>query len=324
LSSARATTFLRFESTYAGGGWFKYHLTVMNDPFFESVYINTFELTFTNQIDRIDAPQWTNSWVDNPMSMWSMTDGITNRPWERTFFIRSSQTNFHLLLTTNRSAFMGANLTPNALNPISSGGYNVNIFAGTMIPCLSPCSPAEADGAPTNFVYDVKLLPDVEINHLLQADGQIYGLDFTWGYQSTFVLQGSSDCVHWGDLTYVWSYPPETTWESEDALNDAGPFFRLQLVANGHVGPGPNAIAAPRAAAKTVTSTPATVVDCKISNGQMIVTVSSPSGKSSQVQAFDAHGTIVQTQTAVMEGAIGTAIFDPTSLPTPVFFRIGQ
>jgi hypothetical protein len=39
LGNCLATTFLQFDSTYLGDGWFQYHLEVMKDPFFTSATI---------------------------------------------------------------------------------------------------------------------------------------------------------------------------------------------------------------------------------------------------------------------------------------------
>jgi len=66
-----ATTFLQFDSTYLGDGWFQYRMDVMNDPFFTEADVTGLGITFTNQIDAsTTSPNWTNR-IDPNQSYWS-------------------------------------------------------------------------------------------------------------------------------------------------------------------------------------------------------------------------------------------------------------
>jgi hypothetical protein len=72
LENSFATTFLQFDSTYLGDGWFQYRMQVMNDPFFIEADITDLQIHFTNQIDHSTSSQnWTNSSSGNSYSDWS-------------------------------------------------------------------------------------------------------------------------------------------------------------------------------------------------------------------------------------------------------------
>lgn len=194
------------------------------------------------------------------------------------------------------------------------------------MPCLVPCSPAEADGSPTNFVYDLKLLPDITINQLIQTNGEIYGVDFTWTNSSTFVLQGTPDLSNWTNIAYLWSYPPETVWTTNVPLNAYGSFFRLALVADGHANnlpPLTSSLAlAPKSRAKAnLAVTTPRVTGCQFAQGKVLVTLATQSGQMLQVQAMNSNGTVRQAQQVTATGASATVSFDPASLPSPVFFQ---
>src|SRR5262249_25122093 len=154
-------------------------------------------------------------------------------PYTETFLLRSTETSFRLGAQTNvDGALVTFSLFPTELNP-AFGSANVVGYA--MMPALLPCSPDQADGSPTNFFFALELLPDVPINQLIQDGSGVYGVDFTWGFDSTFVLQGTSDFNNWTNVAYIWSYPPETAWTTNQALNSYGSFFRIALVANDHI-----------------------------------------------------------------------------------------
>jgi hypothetical protein len=51
LDTSFGTTFLQFDSTSLGDGWFQYHMQVADDPFFTEADIISLNINFTNQID---------------------------------------------------------------------------------------------------------------------------------------------------------------------------------------------------------------------------------------------------------------------------------
>jgi hypothetical protein len=324
---ASATTFLTLQSTFLGNGWFQYQMTVMNDPFFTEADITGFEIiTFTNQIDQINGTQgWAYTGITNG---WAFTNGYPARPYVETFLVRSSETSYRLSSGTNLDgAFVLLSLVLTEMYPgVAEGVVSGNIVGYVLMPCLVPCSPEEADGSPTNFVYTLKLLPDVIINSLIQTNSQIYGVDFTWDSESTFLLQGTADFNVWTNIAYVWSYPPETLWTTNTPLNAYGSFFRVALVADGHSTNLPPLTSSLALTPKTVaqgslTLTTPRVTGCQFARGKVVVNLATQPGQTVQVKAVDSHGTIRQTQPVVAAGASATVSFDAASLPSPVFFR---
>ena len=283
----RANTFLELQSAYLGDGWFQYRLSVLNDPFFTAADITEFSVNFLNEIDHDgDTTNWSNTSWNSNQSVWAFTNGIPGRPYVETFAIRSSETSFRLAPQTNgQGAVVVLSLVLAELDPFWSSAFSGNIVGFADLPCLVPCAAADADGSPTNFVYDLKLLPDIQINHLIQTNGGIYGVDFSWDYAATFVLQGSSDLNNWTNITYLWSNPPETAWTTNQTLNAYGSFFRLEEVA-GRIttnlpplnAPLSASMGAKAAALAGAASTRPSVTGCRLENGKMVVSLSAVPG----------------------------------------------
>lgn len=208
----------------------------------------------------------------------------------------------------------------------ASGDVSDNVVGYAAVPCLVPCRPDQADGSPTNVVYDLKLLPDIAINGLIQTNGEIYGVGFAWTNSSTLVLQGTHDLNAWTNIAYIWSNPPETVWTTNTPLNSYGDFFRVALVADGHSTNLPPLGAAleplPRSTVDSqLAVTTARITDCRFANGKVWVSVSTLPGQTVQVQAVNASGVILQTRVADASGASVVAAFAANSLPNPVFFQ---
>jgi len=83
LENSFATTFLQFDSTYLGDGWFQYHMQMMDDPFFTEADITALQINFTNQIDSSTSSQdgWTNTSSDFNSSTWDFSQNIPSRPY---------------------------------------------------------------------------------------------------------------------------------------------------------------------------------------------------------------------------------------------------
>lgn len=323
----RATTFLTLQSTFLGGGWFQYQMSVMNDPFFTEADIVGLDINFTNQIGQIDGA---NGWsYQGTTNGWEFTNSFPARPYSETFLIQSSETSYRMGWPTNgddgalvlMSLFL-AEINPAAAEGIISG----NILGYANMPCLIPCSPDQADGSPTNFVYTLKLLPDISINQLIQTNGQIYGVDFTWDSASTFLLQGSADMNLWTNVAYIWSYPPETIWTTNAPLNGYGQFFRMAMVAGDQTTNLPPlssslALAPKKFAAAGVVATTPKVTSCRLSGGKAVVYLATQAGQTVQVEAVNAHGAVLQTRQVTAQGPSATVKFDAATLPSPVFFK---
>ncbi len=319
---ARATTFLTLQSTYLGNGWFRYQMEVMNDPFFAEAAITGLNIPFTNQIDQVAG---TNGWSYQSGNGWEFTNGYPARPYSETFLVRSSATSYRLAPMTNwNGAVVLMSLALNDVFPGFAGGvFSQNIVGLASLPCLVPCRPEEADGSPTNFVFNLKLVPDVNLNQLIQTNGDIYGVDFAWNLPATFLLLGSSDFKTWANISYLWSDPPETVWTTNAPLTSFGNFFRVELVADGHqtkLPPLNGAALAPRAVAKG-NIMPARITGCKLVGDKIEVSVSGPSAQSMQVQAMSSRGIILQSQTVLPLTSPVTVNFDVAGLPQAVLFQ---
>jgi hypothetical protein len=283
-------------------------------------------LGFTNQIDSstTSTDMYNDSWT-NGFSSWSFTNNYNYppRPYSETFLLRSSETSYRLGPATN---FIGglAGLTIEESGYAPEPGQSYGGFA--QVACLQPCPPEEADGSPTNYIFVLKLLPDIIINQLIQTNGEIYGVDFTWDSGSTFELQGTPDLNHWTNIAYLWSYPPETVWTTNVPLNTCGPFYRVALVTNGYATNLPPLTASLSLSPKTpvqvsLTSATPRVTGCHYSGGAMLVTVATQPGQTVQVQAMDLHRIVRQTHQIIASGGSAATSFDATRLPSPVFFQ---
>jgi len=326
--TTQATTFLTLQSTYLGAGWFQYQMNVLNDPFFAEADITGFGISFTNALAEGPLPT---GWVDEEGGAgaeWTATTNYPPRPYTLTYLVQSSETSYRLDTGTNLEGAMIlfslvlAETYPGAASGVISG----NIVGYGWMPCLVPCSPAEADGSPTNYVFTLKLLPDIVINQLIQTNGTVYGVDFSWDSAATFVLQGTSDLINWTNITYLWSYPPETVWTTNAPLNSYGQFFRVELVADGHQTNLPPlsanlALTPATPATANLSATTPHVTGCQFARGKVLVSVATQSGQTAQVQAMDAHQVVRQTQSVTAAGPAATVSFDAGSLPSPVFFR---
>lgn len=327
--SVPATTFLELQSTCLGNGWFQYRMSVKNDPFFTEANIEDLEINFTNQIDQgVNPDNWTNGFFGNEYSTWAPSTSLPQpRPYEETFLIRSSETGYRLGAMTNvDGAIVILSLAFSDFYPYSSPSvFSANVVGYAMMPALVPCSPDRADNSPTNFVYDLKLVPDVAISHLLQNDGQTYGVDFNWDTNSTFLLQGTSDLNNWTNIAYIWSTPPETVWTTNQNLNGYGNFFRLAMVAGYHATnlPPISSNLAPVPKAVSHGFFPSLVItSCKLAGGQIVLSFNSQPGQAYVVQALDVNQVVRQTQQLPSQGLSTIASFSSASLPTPAFFRV--
>jgi len=323
----QATTFLELQSTYLGNGWFQYRMNVMNDPFFTVADIPSLAIDFTNEIAQsVDAANWSFDVPYKGSCSWSLTHSFPARPNTQTFLVHSSETSYRLASGTNADAaliLMSLHLA--GVNP-GTAVFGQTIVGYAIMPCLIPCRPEDADGSPTNFVYDLKLVPDIQINRLIQGDGGVNGVNFTWGSESTLLLQGSRDLHQWTNITYLWSYPPETEWTTNQSLSDYGSFFRLNLIADGHVAqtnlpPLNNVKFAAKVATKIGGPIITRVTGCQFTQGKVAVMIASQLGLPLQVQVLNGRGEVLKSQEVVPVTSSTTVYFDAASLPSPAFFQ---
>jgi hypothetical protein len=132
-------------------------------------------------------------------SGWDDFGPYTPRPYEQTFLVRSSDTSYKL--GTNAAISLFSLVTADIGPP---GIVSGNIVGYAEMPCLVPCSPEDADGSPTSFLFLLKLVPDITIKQLLtSSNGDIHGVVFNWVSDSTVLLQASPDLVNWTNVTYI-------------------------------------------------------------------------------------------------------------------------
>jgi len=325
-----ATTFMQFDSTYLGGGWFQYNMQVVNDPFFRTADVTELILNFTNQIDQsMNTFNWTNTGSDGSNSYWAFSRDIPPRPYQELFLVRSSETSYRQGTNGNGDggvALLSLDFTDFCpLSPVDTG----NVVGYANFPCLVPCGPDKADGSPTNFSYTVRLLPDIVIQQLIQSNGMTVGVDFVWNYYSTFVLQASPDLQTWTNVAYIDSTPPETLWTTNQSLNSFGNFFRVELLANGYatnlppLNPG---VSLPQSSAAKASLAPAAVIPhvsgARITAGHIAVNLVTEPGQNYAVEALDSRRIVQATRTVLAKGVSATVYFDARGLPSPVFFQV--
>lgn len=331
LGNSLATTFLQFDSTYLGDGWFQYQMQVMDDPFFIEADIEGFSVNFPNEIDHsTNLQNWTNSSSANNHSSWSFSQSIPPRPYSEVFLVRSSETSFRMGQYGGDGAMVLFSLFPTEFNPLAlSGIISGNIVGYAFFPCLVPCNPDQADGSPTNASYALKLVPDVNIKQLIQSNGVVSGVDVVWDFDCTFVLQASRNLAAWTNIAYIWSTPPETLWITNMPLNNFGQFFRVALAAVEHTTNLPpinaNVLPAKRAVSPaSLTAAIPRVAGCQITQGKVAVNVVTAPNQNYTVSAVNSHKAVLATQSLNATGDSGTVYFDATSLPTPVFFQVAS
>jgi hypothetical protein len=343
LENSFGTTFAKLDSAYLGSGWFQYRLQVLNDRFFTVGVISSVYLNFTNQIELGTIPtNWSYNFSSQGVSYWSRTNNYwPDRPYEDIFLLHSSETSFRLATnemhlgtnTVDTGAQVWFSAGVSLANPLGGGPvFSINGFA--RMPCLVPCGPESANGAPTNYSYSLKLLPDISLE-LLKQNGEIYGLSFDWDYESTFALEASTNLDTWTTIGNLWSSVPKTTWISDEPLNDFGQYFRLELVANGHqTDPPPLNSNNPYLAAvnqswmgkmDTVGSQSNAlprVGGGRISEGQITVNIITEPNQTCIINAVDNHKAIRATRQITATNDCATVVFDAANLPSPVFFQV--
>ncbi len=325
---ARATTFLELQSTYLGDGWFRYQMNVKNDPFFTQSYVPGIQIGFTNQVNQNTvSANWVNTDSANAYSSWSFSGGNSpTPPFEVTWTIRSSETAYKLqtnIFNGDAIAQLSLNIASIYPGSLRGGGvYSQNVIGCANLSSLVPCSPEQADGSPPNFVYTLKLAPDVIIKQLIQTNGNILGVDFLWDSEATFVLQGTGDFKNWTNLAYIWSYPPETFWVTNQSLNSRGSYFRLQLVTDRHTTNVPSLVSSAVIKPK-IPGPPNQLIlrGCQLTGSNLVVSVSSSPGQGFYLQALDSRLNIQQSRFVITAGSLTAVTFAAASLPNPVYFR---
>ncbi len=232
-AGTRATTFLEVESAYLGDGWFSYRVKLCNDPFVGEALVNTFALTFTNWIENgVPPTDWTNN---VPQSGWNyaLTNWWQDRPYERTFYARSSE-------RTYRFAPYGCIVTFSLIpSEVTDGQWfftSENIVGYAQLPCLIPCPPDQADASPPDYEYDWKLVPDIEMGPLVLTNGRPFGITYIWPASGLVEVQSTFDFKNWSPITRINGTGGTTTWTTNTPIDLSGSNFRVQLISGNILG----------------------------------------------------------------------------------------
>jgi hypothetical protein len=230
VSSALARDVFEVESRYLGDGWMLYSVRTLPDPFFKVFTIShilpfsTNSSSFPGFVEATPPEHWTN----NVSPTWngiafdfSVTQPRTN---ETTFLVHSSETHFRR--GGRCLAIVYVEFNDNYIN--TAGGY-------VSSECLIPCTAEEADGSQPKLTTRLELIKDITIDELVRTNHQVYGVKYSWQEASTVDLEGSHNLKDWNFISRIFGNPPQTTWITNTPLNSFGKFFRLSLVANGHL-----------------------------------------------------------------------------------------
>lgn len=232
VAAAQARSPLSMQSTYLGGGWFRYTVGVVDDPFFLFLDVNGFQFSHPSIVERGPNPA---GWTNNPATgFWGFagaSPGNQTLPYAASFLVRSSETHY------KRGGFASLSMNFSTL-----GGYHGIPASGLVsgfwpAPVLVPCPANEADGSSTNLLVtdDNLALPDIRITELARTGETIRGVSYEFSAENTVRLEGSRDLVTWTNIAYIYGVSNVTTWTTNRALNEFGNFFRVRLIDYGHV-----------------------------------------------------------------------------------------
>jgi hypothetical protein len=329
---------LELETTYLGDGWFRYRLRTVDDPFFAFFELGSVGVPFENRPEYGPMPDdWgiATNFVDTVWNAaWSIVGtglpGSQPRPYERTFLARSSFRHF--------KRQVGALIT---ISFGTVGGYHghatsVNVVGYVTVNALVPCPESEADGSTTNLLTKVTIvnLPDVEILRLVRNAGATHGVTFRYGEASTLRLDGTADFHSWNKIAYLYSAAGITTWSTNQPLDTLGPFYRLTLVAEGHVSDLPplnlrsplaplfvSAGASPQSSSSGGT---VKVLRCAPLTEGVEVTVATQPGNIYEISLLDSSASPVQSQSLTATDAAATVRFKTRPLRSVVLVQASQ
>jgi hypothetical protein len=312
---------IELESTYLGDGWFRYQLRTVDDPFFWFFDVGLLTVPFEDRVEYGPVPS---DWVVNTnvtdATGWQIAGdpplGSQVRPYTRTFLVRSGHRSY-------KQQF-GA-LVVMSLGIV--GGYHgyatsINIVGYVNTTALVPSSePADSS---TNLLSTIQVinLPDVEILNLARDPTGTHGLTFSYGESSTLRLEGAFDLTRWTNIAYIYGDAGVTSWTTNVSLDPFGTYFRLALVAEGHVtnlpplngGPWEPSALAPSdlgfgSVKAPLSSRSAKVLRCVPTAEGLEVTLASQPGHRYDVSLLDKSGQPTQSQTVVASGDTTTVVF---------------
>jgi hypothetical protein len=315
---------IELESTYLGDGWFRYRLTTVDDPFFAFFDLGSLSATFENRAEYGPTPDdWGTSTNFAGATAWEpigpVLPGSQVRPYERTFLVRSLSRHFRQQVSALITMSFG-----------TVGGYHgyatsINIVGYVNINALVPCPESEADGSPTNLLTKVSIinLPDVEILSLVRNGAATHGVTFRYDEASTLRLDGTADFRSWNKIAYLYCDAGVTTWTTNQPLDTFGNFYRLLLVAEGHVTnlPPLNASSSPGPLFVSANANPMKVPRCAPVADGVEVTIATQPGNTYEISLLDGSARPVQSQSLTASSEVATVHFSTKPLRSVVLIQ---
>ena len=222
-----ANTFATCTSSYLSNGWFRYDLTLCDDPFFTEVSNLGLSVPVSNPAAIGPVPLgWTNFVASRGTSWHSMSTSAISRPQTVSLYLQSPFASYRS--ESGTVSFVAS------VNDLISPYTSANMAGYGPVACLIPCPPGETNGAPPEINCKFEIVPDVHIQQFLFLTNRLHGLSFSWCHNSTMQLQSSSNLINWTNTTYILGYPDTTTWTSSVPMDTLGKYFRLLLISNKH------------------------------------------------------------------------------------------
>lgn len=317
--AAEARNLFELESQYHGNGVFEYRLRTLHDPFITGITIHQIlPSPFTNFVECTPPEHWTNyfSQYDSDPNAWAgimFDDSVTQpRTNEIIFAPRSSSSDFKLKQ-------YGMTLIVYFQLAAEYDGFN-GLGGYVTLDCLTPCSPEESDGSPSQLTSYREAVKDIKIDALVRTNQAVHGITFSWNQPSTVELEGSHNLKDWNYIARFFGNAPQTTWTTNLSLNSYGRFFRLALVANKHL---TNDIA-PDAASFVGRQTLVPVENCRIRDGRFIADFISNPEAVYRVEFCNTKNQIVEMLQLVATNSTTTVSFDVKDCPDGGFVRVSR
>ena len=227
IAKAKARDCIEIESSRQDGGWFKYSVRTLPDPFIKNLKINVVHTTpFTSLTETVIPDHWTNI-VNGDWPGLGFDDSYTQpRTNDTSFFFRTGLPGYRTVERGVLVLFYFEFTAP--YTRIDGGGGYV------WLPAIIPCTAEESDNSPTNRISRFELVQDITIESLVHTNNQVFGLRYRWAEPSTVDLEASHDLADWNFITRIYGDPPVTTWTTNKSLDHYGKFYRLSLVSNSH------------------------------------------------------------------------------------------
>jgi len=214
------------QSAYLGDGWFQYDVTIHNDPFFQAVEMPNLHIhSFTNFLAYGPIP--TNWSITNLLNSigWAYTNSSAlPLPYNVTFLAQSTNTTYK---EGELQFLMVVYPQDQYISPLMTVSWGIV----TTISGLIPCAPEEVDESPPSLYASEGITPDIHIDDFLVISNRIFGLSFSWEYESTMIISACDDLKSWTNISYALGNPGQTTWTSSVPLDVYGRYFRIKLFA---------------------------------------------------------------------------------------------